>query len=128
MKTPLQLITYLNNISGNMYIHFFLWDPILLEMVSSAIIRRLPFGGTRNVNLQLMNVKGSRGLILGVHSCKLHSYKHVRSSCLKTLKKQKRRGWREFCTQFDFKTPTSEIWSLIKVFKKKEDVHCYVCC
>jgi len=42
-------------------------------------------------------------------------YRRVRSSCTKTLKRMKRNGWKKFCTQFDFKTPTAEIWSLIKL-------------
>jgi len=47
-------------------------------------------------------------------------YKHNRSSCTKILKKQKRLGWKKFCSQFSSKTPTSEIWSLVKSFKKRK--------
>jgi len=47
------------------------------------------------------------------------SYKRVRTSCTKILKKQKRQSWKNFCNQFNFKT-ISEIWSLIKVFKKRK--------
>jgi len=36
------------------------------------------------------------------------------------LKRQKRLGWKKFCSQFTSKTPTTEIWSLIKLFKKKK--------
>jgi len=46
--------------------------------------------------------------------------KALGSSCTKTLKKMKRNGWKKFCAQFDFKTPTAEVCvCLIKLFKKR---------
>jgi len=50
------------------------------------------------------------------------AYKRSKSQCSKILKKQKKLGWKKFCTQFDHKTPTSEIWLLIKSFKKRKFV------
>jgi len=50
-------------------------------------------------------------------------YKRARLTCSKTLKKQKRLGWKKFCSQFNSKTPTSEIWSLIKSFKRRKKVN-----
>lgn len=46
-------------------------------------------------------------------------YKEVSKSCAKTLKKQKAKGWRNYCNSFNFKTPTAEIWSLVKLFKRR---------
>jgi len=48
------------------------------------------------------------------------AYKRARSSCSKTLKKQKRIGWKKYCLQFNHKTPTSEIQSLVKTFKRRK--------
>jgi len=48
------------------------------------------------------------------------NYKHIRSTSSKILKKQKRLGWKKFCSQFNHKTPTTEIWALIKLFKKRK--------
>jgi len=48
------------------------------------------------------------------------AYKRIKSKCSKILKKQKKLGWKKYCTQFDHKTPTSEIWLLIKSFKKRK--------
>jgi len=49
-------------------------------------------------------------------------YKRARLTCSKTLKKQKRLGWKKFCSNFNCKTPTSEIWSLIKCFKRRKKI------
>jgi len=49
------------------------------------------------------------------------AYKRARSICSKSLKKQKRLGWQKFCSQMNHKTPTSEIWSLIKSFKRRKN-------
>jgi len=48
------------------------------------------------------------------------AYKRARLKCSKTLKKQKRLGWQKYCTLLNHKTPTSEIWSLIKSFKRRK--------
>jgi len=58
-----------------------------------------------------------------------NSYKRVRS-CSKFLKKQKRLGKNfshkfshissKFCSQFNLKIPTSDVWSLIKHLKKRK--------
>jgi len=48
------------------------------------------------------------------------AYKQTRLKSTKTLKRQKRLGWQKFCSQMNHKTPTSEIWSLIKSFKRRK--------
>jgi len=50
------------------------------------------------------------------------AYKRSKSQCSKILKKQKKLGWKKYCTLFDHKTPTSEIWHLIKNFTKRENL------
>jgi len=53
------------------------------------------------------------------------TYKRIRNSCSKFLKKQKRLGWRKYCSQFNAKTPTTELWSLVKMFKKRKANHLF---
>lgn len=36
------------------------------------------------------------------------------------MKKQKKLGWRKLCESFSLKTPTTKIWSLIKLFKNRK--------
>lgn len=46
-------------------------------------------------------------------------YKKKIAECKKILLKEKRTSWKQFCTNFNSKTPTGEIWKLIKAFKNK---------
>jgi len=48
------------------------------------------------------------------------AYKRIRLKCSKLLKKQKKLGWQKYCAHFNHKTPTSEVWSLIKSFKRRK--------
>jgi len=41
-----------------------------------------------------------------------------RTKCSKILYREKRKGWRKFVGSFDSKILTSEIWSLIRAFKR----------
>jgi len=50
------------------------------------------------------------------------AYKRARLKSSKILKKQKRLGWQKYCSQLNHKTPTIEIWALIKSFKKRKMV------
>jgi len=38
----------------------------------------------------------------------------------KLLKNKKKLGWRKFCSHFNSKTPISEVWSLVQLFKKRK--------
>lgn len=38
----------------------------------------------------------------------------------KILRKEKRESWRAHCSSFNLKTPTAELWRLIKLFKGRE--------
>jgi len=64
--------------------------------------------------------KSTRNFLMHPSPDNFIAYKRARSNCSKILKKQKRIGWRTYCSQFNHKTPTSEIWSLIKAFKKRK--------
>jgi len=50
------------------------------------------------------------------------AHKRARLRCSKILKRQKRLGWQKYCSQLNHKTPTSEVWSLIKSFKRRKMV------
>lgn len=47
-------------------------------------------------------------------------YKKSIAQSRKTLTKQKALGWHKFCSSFNFKTPTSKLWNLIRSFKKRK--------
>lgn len=49
----------------------------------------------------------------------LIKYKKAVAHTHKILHKQKTLGWRKYCTNFNSKTPTSELWKLIRSFKKR---------
>lgn len=46
-------------------------------------------------------------------------YKKKVAMCRRTLKRQKKLGWSKFCSSFNYKTPISRIWSLVKNFKNR---------
>lgn len=48
----------------------------------------------------------------------------ARKDCSEKLSKQKRKGWHNLVNSFNNKTPTSQIWTLIKCFKRKASQHC----
>jgi len=47
------------------------------------------------------------------------AYKHEKALCRKTLKREKRNGWKQLCSEFTYKTPTPDIWRFIKAYKNK---------
>ncbi|TGZ47961.1 hypothetical protein DBV15_10259, partial [Temnothorax longispinosus] len=47
--------------------------------------------------------------------------KRQNRECKLVLSKQKKESWRSFCTSFNSKTPTAEMWRLIKAFKRKDN-------
>jgi len=47
------------------------------------------------------------------------SFRKARIDCFKKLSEQKRKGWHNLVNSFNSKTPTSQIWVLIKCFKRK---------
>ncbi|XP_018397608.1 PREDICTED: uncharacterized protein LOC108775675 [Cyphomyrmex costatus] len=49
----------------------------------------------------------------------LQGFRRARRECLKILSQQRRKGWQTFVGGFNSKTPTSQIWALIKSFKRK---------
>ncbi|XP_039315310.1 uncharacterized protein LOC120359924 [Solenopsis invicta] len=49
----------------------------------------------------------------------------TKRSCTKLLKKHKSKGWKNLCHTFNSKTPTAELWSLIKLFKKRNLVNAH---
>ncbi|KYN15929.1 RNA-directed DNA polymerase from mobile element jockey [Trachymyrmex cornetzi] len=46
-------------------------------------------------------------------------FRRARLNCAKVLLEQKRRGWRTLVNGFNARTPTSQIWVLIKSFKRR---------
>ncbi|XP_018374746.1 PREDICTED: RNA-directed DNA polymerase from mobile element jockey-like [Trachymyrmex cornetzi] len=46
-------------------------------------------------------------------------FRRARLNCTKVLLEQKRRGWRTLVNGFNARTPTSQIWALIKSFKRR---------
>lgn len=46
-------------------------------------------------------------------------YRKTKNICKKILLKAKRKGWRGFWSSFDSKTPITELWNLIKMFKRR---------
>jgi len=113
------LISTSNNTLNNSFIHFFLQTFVYLETKSN-----IPF-------LYLLPVEDCQSAVKMckevTHNYLKHpslanyiEYKRNRSSCAKIHKKHKRIGWKKFCSQFTSKTPTSEIWSLVKLFKKRK--------
>ncbi|KYN41490.1 hypothetical protein ALC56_04095 [Trachymyrmex septentrionalis] len=48
------------------------------------------------------------------------NYAHLKELCAKVLKRQNRKDWRILVGTFSTKTPTAQIWSLIRTFMKRE--------
>jgi len=46
-------------------------------------------------------------------------FRRETARCRRVLKKEKRLGWRNLCSSFTSKTPTSAIWKFIRSYKKK---------
>ncbi|XP_018371334.1 PREDICTED: RNA-directed DNA polymerase from mobile element jockey-like [Trachymyrmex cornetzi] len=46
-------------------------------------------------------------------------FRRARLNCARVLLEQKRRGWRNLVNGFNARTPTSQIWALIKSFKRR---------
>jgi len=107
------------HIKENLY-SFFLLTRVFPEATFHANGLLPRPGGMKRVNLQSTNAKILRINITCPSLANFIEYKRIRSSCSKVLKKQKRFGWRKYCSQFNYKTPTSEIWALIKLFKKRK--------
>jgi len=47
------------------------------------------------------------------------AYKRGNVLCRRTLKREKRKGWLQLCSEFTHKTPTSDIWRFIRAYKNK---------
>jgi len=47
------------------------------------------------------------------------AFKRGNALCRKTLKCEKRKGWKHLCSEFSHKTPTSAIWKFIRAYKNK---------
>ncbi|KYN10136.1 hypothetical protein ALC57_17731 [Trachymyrmex cornetzi] len=47
------------------------------------------------------------------------AFKRARAACSRKLYKTKRKQWKKFVGSFDCKTPTTDIWRLIKAFKRR---------
>jgi len=46
-------------------------------------------------------------------------FRRETARCRRLLKREKRRGWRDLCSSFNFKTPTATIWKFIRSYKRK---------
>jgi len=46
-------------------------------------------------------------------------YTLANSQCQRILKREKKADWRNLCSSFSHKTPTTEIWRFVKAFKSK---------
>lgn len=46
-------------------------------------------------------------------SVSLAAYKDAQKAYNRTLRREKKRGWRNLCSSFNFRTPTARIWSLL---------------
>jgi len=104
--------------------HLYSFFPPKSRLPRSRVLRKRPPPPPRwNENCQKAvdeRKKFTRNFLIHPSSDNFIAYKRARSSCSKILKKQKRIGWRTYCSQFNHKTPTPEIWSLIKAFKKRK--------
>ncbi|XP_011883616.1 PREDICTED: uncharacterized protein LOC105570780, partial [Vollenhovia emeryi] len=49
----------------------------------------------------------------------LNDYRKTAEECAKTLRRYKSKGWKELCTSFTGKTPSAEVWKLVKAYKKR---------
>jgi len=49
----------------------------------------------------------------------LLAFKRGNIHCRKILRREKRSGWRQLCSDFSFKTPTAAIWKFIRAYKNK---------
>jgi len=48
-----------------------------------------------------------------------NEYRRETVRCRRTLRREKRLGWRKLCSSFSSKTPTANIWRFIRAYKKK---------
>jgi len=111
----------LKSILSNICILSSLRELASLEAKSNVASFRSPPWWNDNCQLVVDKRKETTSAYLRCPSIENYtSYKRIQSSCSKILQKHKRKGWKKFYTQFNFKTPTSEIWSLIKLFKKRK--------
>jgi len=120
----LMLIIILNNTLNNSFIPFFPRTLVYLEIRSNVPCLHLLPDKMKIVNQSSTSVGKPLILISNIppRLITLNTMRN-RSNCAKILKKQKRLGWKKFCSQFISKTPTSEIWSLVKLFKKRKFNH-----